>query len=252
MEEKELKTSPKQRAFIIVIAVAMVASIVASYAAIVISGSQRAASGEGKIDEAKIAEYSEAYNKVKAEFSEKTKGDFDEFIKYKAEVAAYNEASANEGGVQKKDLKTGNGKEITDGYTDYLAYYVGWCADESIFDSTYDSTSNPQAFVKILDASMGMIEGWNQGVEGMKLNGIRVITIPGELAYGDQMEICGGKNKPLKFMVMTKEKTDELDGLSKKLDEAYMRLQYANYGIDYDAMNGGGSESAGESESSEE
>ena len=240
MEEKELRTSPKQRLFIILIAVFMVGSIVASYAAIVISGAQgNNTSASGEIDEAKVAEYSEAYEKVKAEFSDATKGDFDEFIKFKSEVTAYNETSANENGVQVNDLKIGTGKEITEDDSEYLAYYVGWCADESIFDSSYDDNTNPTAFAKILDASLGMIEGWNLGVEGMKIEGIREITIPGELAYGEQMEICGGKNKPLKFIIMAKDKSDSLSELSKELDDAYMRYQYALYGIDYDSIKTG-------------
>ena len=58
MEEKELKTSPKQRFFIILIAVLMLGSIIASYAAIVISGSQGGTTGEStEIDDAKVAEY---------------------------------------------------------------------------------------------------------------------------------------------------------------------------------------------------
>lgn len=236
MEEKELRTSPKQRVFIILIAIFMVGSIVASYAAIVISGAQGGSSATGEIDETKVSEYAEAYEQVKTEFAEATKSDFNEFIKFKSEVAAYNETSANENGVQTKDLKIGTGKELTSDDSEYLAYYVGWCADESIFDSSYDYNTNPTAFAKILDASLGMIEGWTLGVEGMKLEGIREITVPGELAYGDQMEICGGTNKPLKFIVYAKEKTDTLNNLSLKLDDAYMRYQYALYGIDYDSI----------------
>ncbi|MBQ3297002.1 FKBP-type peptidyl-prolyl cis-trans isomerase [Candidatus Saccharibacteria bacterium] len=236
MEEKELRTSPKQRVFIILIAIFMVGSIVASYAAIVISGAQGGSSATGEIDETKVSEYAEAYEQVKTEFAEATKSDFNEFIKFKSEVAAYNETSANENGVQTKDLKIGTGKELTSDDSEYLAYYVGWCADESIFDSSYDDNTNPTAFAKILDASLGMIEGWTLGVEGMKLEGIREITVPGELAYGDQMEICGGTNKPLKFIVYAKEKTDTLNNLSLKLDDAYMRYQYALYGIDYDSI----------------
>lgn len=235
MEEKELKTSPKQRIFIILIAVIMVGSIVASYAAIVISGSQGNAASTEEIDEEKIAEYEAAYHELEEEFAEKTKSDFDKFIGYKSEIKAYNEASANDNGVQSEDLKIGTGKEITKDDSDYLAYYVGWCADESIFDSSFNDKDNPTAFAKILDASLGMIEGWTTGVEGMKTEGVRVITIPGNLAYGDSMEICGGTNKPLKFIVMAKEKTEELNDLSMRLDEAYMRWQYANYGMDYDS-----------------
>ena len=236
MDEKELRTSPKQRLFIILIAIFMVGSIVASYAAIVISGSQGTSTANTEVDEAKIAEYTETYNQIQEEFSAATKDDFNKFIKYKSEVAAYNETSANEAGVQVKDLVEGTGKTITSDDAEYLAYYVGWCADESVFDSSYNDTTNPTAFAKILDASLGMIEGWTLGVEGMKTEGIRVITVPGELAYGDKMEICGGYNKPLKFMIYAKEKTDSLNNLSLKLDDAYMRLQYAYYGIDYDSV----------------
>ena len=240
MDEKELKTSPKQRIFIILIAVFMVGSIVASYAAIVISGSQgssASADTETEVDTEKIAEYEEAYSKVEAEFMEKTKGDFDRFVKYKGDtVKAYNENSANEGGVTARDLESGTGEEVKKDGSNYLAYYVGWCADETVFDSSFDNNDSPTGFAKILDPSAGMIEGWNLGVEGMKVGGIREITVPGELAYGDQMESCGGKNKPLKFMIMAKEKTDDLNNLSLKLDEAFMRLQYAYYGIDYDSI----------------
>lgn len=237
MDEKELKTSPKQRFFIILIAVIMLGSIIASYIAIVINGSKSNTTSETnpQVDQAKIAEYESAYNAKVAEFSEKTKDDYNEFIKYRTEIKAYNETSANENGVKAQDLKEGSGEEITED-TSYLAYYVGWCADESVFDSSFDNNDNPTAFAKILDASLGMIEGWNLGVEGMKLGGIREITVPGDLAYGDSMEICGGKNKPLKFIVMAKAKQDPLKSLAAELDEAYMRLQYAYYGMDYDEM----------------
>lgn len=236
MDEKELKTSTKQRIFIALIAVLMLGSIIASYAAIILNGGNSSSSGDTNVDQAKVAEYQEAYNKLQAEFSEKTKDDYDRFIAYKSEIKAYNETSANEDGLQVKDLEKGSGDKISKDNAEYLAYYVGWCADESVFDSSFDNNDNPTAFAKILDASLGMIEGWNQGVEGMRIGGIREITVPGELAYGDSMDICGGKNKPLKFLIMTKAKEDPLKTLASDLDAAYMRLQYASYGMDYDEM----------------
>ena len=236
MDEKELKTSTKQRIFIALIAVLMLGSIIASYAAIILNGGSSSSSGDTNVDQAKVAEYQEAYNKLQTEFSEKTKDDYDRFIAYKSEIKAYNETSANEDGLQVKDLEKGSGDKISKDNAEYLAYYVGWCADESVFDSSFDNNDNPTAFAKILDASLGMIEGWNQGVEGMRIGGIREITVPGELAYGDSMDICGGKNKPLKFLIMTKAKEDPLKTLASDLDAAYMRLQYASYGMDYDEM----------------
>ena len=234
MEEKELKTSPKQRVFIAVIALIMVGSIIASYVAIVVNGGKNSNTNTAntRVDEAKIAEYEAAYNTKKKEFSDATKGDFDKFVKYKSEIKAYNETAANEGGVQERDLKVGSGDAVTD--DNYLAYYMGWCADETIFDSSFDNNDSPTAFSGILDPSLGLIEGWNLGVDGMKLGGVREITVPGELAYGDSREICGGKNKPLKFIIMAVAKENSLKALSDELETAYMRLQYAYYGMDYD------------------
>ncbi len=234
MEEKDLKTSPKQRIVIIVIAVLMLGSIIASYAAIVINGgkSNNTSNTGSEVDEAKVAQYEEEYNKKAEEFAKISKSDFDSFVKYKSEIKAYNEASANEGTVAKRDLKEGSGAKVTD--DNYLAYYVGWCSDESVFDSSFDNADNPTGFSRALDPSMGLIEGWGIGVEGMKIGGIREITIPEELAYGDSTDICGGTNKPLKFIVMAVAKEDPLKKANEELEEAYMRYQYALYGMDYD------------------
>lgn len=236
MEEKELKTSLKQRVFITVIAVVMLGSIIASYAAIIMNGGKSSSTTTANIDPEKVAEYEDAYNNKLAEFKEASKADYDAFISFKSEIKAFNENSANENGVQTKDLKVGNGAELAEDSSNYLAYYVGYCADESIFDSSFDDNDNPTSFAKILDPSLGMIEGWNIGVEGMKIGGIRRITVPGELAYGDSMEICGGTNKPLRFIVMAVANEEPIKTLSSELDEAFMRYQYAQYGIDYDSM----------------
>lgn len=235
MEEKELKTSTKQRVFIILIAVIMLGSVIASYAAIVIAGSAGKQAEEAtQIDDEKVAEYEEAYEKVVAEFKETSKSDYDKFVKFKSEVKGYNEAAANEGGVVKRDLKEGSGDKVTE--DNYLAYYIGWCADETVFDSTFDDAESPTGFMRVLEPA-GLVEGWNKGVEGMKIGGIREITIPGELAYGETREICGGTNKPLKFIVMAVKYDESLKELATEVEEAYMRYQYAaQYGVDYDTL----------------
>lgn len=237
MEEKELKTSLKQRIFISIIAIVMLGSMIASYAAIVISGSSNSNS-TSKIDEVKVAEYEALYKEKKEKLTELSKDNFNKFIQFKAEIAAFNETSANESGLKIQDLLEGDGKVITSEDTDYLAYYVGFCADESVFDSSFDDPKNPTAFETALAGSLNMIEGWKQGINGMKLGGIRKITIPGELAYGETSEICGGFNKPLKFIVMLVANDGELGTVAAETQETYMRLQYANYGLDYDEVMG--------------
>jgi peptidylprolyl isomerase len=234
MDQDLLKTSTKQRVIIGLIAILMVGSIIASYAAIVLGKKDNTTTSTS--DDPLIAKYETPYNEVLREVQSSTKSYFDEFIKHKGEVVAYNEAAANDNGVVTRDITEGSGRELTEGDTNYLAFYVGWCADETIFDSSYNSTTKPTAFSTILNASQGLIEGWNIGVQGMKLGGIREITVPGELAYGESREICGGTNKPLKFMIMAIANEGELGSLAERFSLAQMKLQYAYYGLDYDEM----------------
>ena len=237
MEEKELKTSTKQRVVIGLIALIMVGSMVASYAAIVINGnkSSSASSSETtKVSDERIAYYQDGYASALDKFKSTTAGDFAKFQEYLSAVGEYDETAANEGEVKTKDRAVGEGREIGAEDSDYLAYYVGWCADGSVFDSSLDSVSNPTAFAKALDVSIGMIDGWTEGATGMRIGGVRRITIPGAKAYGENMEICGGYNKPLRFLAMAVAKEDPLKSVASELDTAYMKLQYANYGIDYE------------------
>ena len=248
--EKSLKTSTGTRVVIGIIAVLMLLSTIAAYAGIVLSNSSE------ETDEERLERYYYAYVAKKNDVDEAAESwsdqYFGEFSGYLSQVTAYNEETANSGSVVVEDLKEGDGRELTDGDTDYLAYYIGWCADEEIFDSSFDDTTSPTALSAPISASAGLIEGWNSGVVGMKLGGVRQLTIPGELAYGDSQEICGGTNKPLRFIVMALEKTGELGTLMDELTLAQNRYQYAYYGLDYDSMVLGTSEETEEtSESSE-
>ena len=236
MEEKDLKTSPKQRILIAAIAIIMVGSIIAGYAAIVLNNNNSATSSQNEVSAERMAEYQQAYDNAAAEFATVTQSDFETFSPYKSEVKAYNEASANENGVQTTDLVVGEGRELADGDTDYRAFYIGWCADETVFDTNMDSPTDPTKFINALDPSSGLIEGWEIGVQGMKLGGVREMTIPGELAYKDSKEICGGTYKPLKFVVMAVANEDPLKTAADNLAVASTKLQYAQYGIDYDQV----------------
>ena len=230
MEEKELKTSTTQRVIIILIAILMVGSIIASYAAIVIGGSKNASDQTPEVDEAKVAAAQEELDAKTEELKKASENDFKKFISYKGDVVkAYNETTANEHGVQTNDLEVGSGADVTE--SNYLAYYIGWCADEKVFDSSLDDAASPKSFKSVLDPSMGLIEGWTKGVEGMKIGGIREITVPSTLAYKDSDVACGA-NKPLKFMIMAIPR----EGVPAEFVEAQMKLQYAYYGIDLDEV----------------
>ena len=222
MDEQLLKTSAKQRIFIILIAILLLGSTIAAYVAIVVSSGSKA--DTSKLEE----EYTAKQTEINEYATTLSSTYFKDFSGYKSRIKAYNAENANSVGIQKTDLKEGTGRELTSGDTSYFAYYIGFCPDESIFDSSFDDNDNPTALKAPLYAGQGLIEGWNEGVIGMKLGGVREIQIPGELAYGESQEICGTTNSPLKFIVMPI--TDEkLMSYEAELEEIYSRLINAYY-----------------------
>lgn len=80
-----------------------------------------------------------------------------------------------------EDVVKGEGDKATEGKT-VVVHYTGWLSDGTKFDSSLDRN---QPFEFPLGAG-AVIPGWDQGVEGMKVGGVRVLTIPPILAYGEQ------------------------------------------------------------------
>ena len=144
------------------------------------------------------------------------------------------------------DFKEGDGEVL--GEKNYNAYYIGWCANEDVFDSSFDNYTEPTSLKSPLDlSSVSLIEGWYLGTEGMKLNGVREITIPGSLAYGESTEICGGTNSPLKFIIMAVAQDEELTKLNKQLSEIETAL-YSAYSQAYSASSSATSADTSESD----
>ncbi|NVJ93015.1 MAG: FKBP-type peptidyl-prolyl cis-trans isomerase [Methylocystaceae bacterium] len=88
-------------------------------------------------------------------------------------------ASAGAADVQMKDLVVGTGKEAGPDMQ-VQVHYTGWLMNGDKFDSSLD---RKQPFVFTLGAHQ-VIEGWDKGVQGMKVGGKRELVIPPELAYG--------------------------------------------------------------------
>jgi FKBP-type peptidyl-prolyl cis-trans isomerase FkpA len=81
--------------------------------------------------------------------------------------------------LQVEDLKEGTGAEATPGKT-VTVHYVGTLTNGQKFDSSRD---RGQGFTFPLGAGR-VIQGWDKGVAGMKVGGVRKLTIPPELGYG--------------------------------------------------------------------
>lgn len=77
------------------------------------------------------------------------------------------------------DMKLGTGATAVENAT-VTVHYTGWLLDGTKFDSSLDRNT-PFSFT--LGAGR-VIAGWDQGVEGMKVGGVRELTIPPEMAYG--------------------------------------------------------------------
>jgi peptidylprolyl isomerase len=81
--------------------------------------------------------------------------------------------------LQSSDLVEGTGEVVVAGAT-ITAHYTGaYAVNGEIFESSLDS-GEPATF-----PLSGVIQGWQQGVPGMKVGGKRRLIIPGSLAYGE-------------------------------------------------------------------
>ena len=91
------------------------------------------------------------------------------------------EFKSTKSGLQLYDVASGHGVTAQPGEV-VSVHYVGKLADGSEFDS---SRKRHQPFVFILGQGQ-VIPGWDEGVAGMKVGGVRQLIIPPELAYGSR------------------------------------------------------------------
>ncbi len=84
-------------------------------------------------------------------------------------------------GLRYRDLQVGQGAEAAKGKTVEI-HYTGWLEDNTKFDASQDP-SHPFTFRIDID---DVIQGWHQGITGMKVGGRRRLVVPPELGYGKQ------------------------------------------------------------------
>lgn len=84
--------------------------------------------------------------------------------------------------VQGQDVKVGTGEAATPGSV-VSVLYVGKLPDGTVFDSSAAHGNTPLTFTL---GAQGLIPGFQIGVNGMKVGGERLLSIPPSLAYGAQ------------------------------------------------------------------
>jgi len=94
--------------------------------------------------------------------------------------------STTPSGLQIDDVTVGDGAEAQAGQS-VTVHYTGWLYDENAADKRgqkFDSSKDrDEPFEFDLGAGM-VIRGGDEGVQGMKVGGKRILTIPAELGYG--------------------------------------------------------------------
>ena len=84
-------------------------------------------------------------------------------------------------GLKYTDTKVGTGAEAKAGQT-AVVHYTGYLTNGTKFDSSKD---RGQPFSFPLGGGR-VIKGWDEGGQGMKVGGVRKLTIPANLGYGAQ------------------------------------------------------------------
>ena len=95
-----------------------------------------------------------------------------------------------------EDAKVGTGAEATPGRR-ITVHYTGTLMDGTKFDSSRDR-NEPYPFVL---GNSEVIPGWDEGLKGMKVGGLRRLTIPPSMAYGASGSGPIPPNAALKFEV---------------------------------------------------
>ncbi|TAL14324.1 hypothetical protein EPN95_03390 [Patescibacteria group bacterium] len=187
-----MATQKAQRIGIWIIAIVLTVGTLAGFVAIVLAPKNQAA------DQTKLtqlqAQYQAAQDAQSKDLSDKY---FAELNQYSTLPAAFNKDDVTT--LTTQDLKVGDGADITANST-FSAYYIGWNPSGVVFDESISGTTLKAPFSV---TPGGVIQGWSDGTVGMKVGGIRELTIPADKAYGATGSGTNiPPNTPLKFVIM--------------------------------------------------
>ncbi len=108
-----------------------------------------------------------------------------------------NDIMANSGELIIEDIEEGTGDVAVESGDDIVIHYKGTLTDGTVFDSSYDRGEPFQTQIGVGQ----VIQGWDKGVIGMRAGGKRKLTIPPQMAYGEQGQGSIPPNSTLIFEV---------------------------------------------------
>lgn len=98
-----------------------------------------------------------------------------------AEPTEPGQSRTTESGLTYETIKPGTGPPAKPGQT-AVVHYVGTLSNGTKFDSSRDRKEPYPVQI----GRTAVIPGWHEGLAGMKVGEVRKLTIPSNLAYGDQ------------------------------------------------------------------
>jgi FKBP-type peptidyl-prolyl cis-trans isomerase len=97
-------------------------------------------------------------------------------------------------GLEIWDVKEGKGDPVKAG-AKVKVHYTGWLTNGDVFDSSIPRKEP-------LEIGLGnLIKGWQEGIPGMKVGGVRRLKIPAELGYGSKARPKIPANSTLVFEI---------------------------------------------------
>ncbi len=91
-------------------------------------------------------------------------------------------------GLKYIDHKVGAGAQAVKG-SKIQVHYTGWLYDKGVRGRKFDSSKDrgkPFIVDGLGTPNAHVIPGWNEGIQGMRVGGMRELIIPPKLAYGER------------------------------------------------------------------
>ena len=82
-----------------------------------------------------------------------------------------------------EDIVVGKGATAATG-NEVTVHYTGWLWENSAQGTKFDSSKDRNDPFVFSLGRRNVIAGWDEGVQGMQVGGVRKLTIPSDLGYG--------------------------------------------------------------------